>query len=363
MLVETPAQSTTLYYREGASDKVYHVSLEPTGDLFLVNFAYGRRGSTLSTGTKTRCPVDHDEAKSVYDKLIREKKAKGYTEGPSGTPYEHTNKAGRFTGILPQLLNPVEEDEVNRLVVDPSWCFQPKFDGRRLLIQKTNREVIGINRKGLIVSLPECLVHAVLLCSGDFILDGEAVGLVYHAFDLLELNGANTRLNPLRLRIQALWQRIDPRGHPYLVPAQSAWTAAEKQALLQSLRRSNQEGVVMKHIGAPYEHGRPNTGGPALKHKFYATLSAVVIGLNQKRSVEIGLLSQEGWVSAGNVTVPPSYGWPKVGDVIEIRYLYAFPESGAVYQPVYLGLRADVEASECRVGQLKFKSAEVEEES
>src|SRR5260221_225160 len=116
MLVQTPAQSTTLYYREGSSDKVYQVSLEPVGDLFLVNFAYGRRGSAFNAVTKTNSPVVYDQAKQIYDKLIREKQAKGYTEGVDGTPYQHSNKAERFTGILPQLLNPVDEQEVNRLM-------------------------------------------------------------------------------------------------------------------------------------------------------------------------------------------------------------------------------------------------------
>ena len=356
MLVETPTQSTTLYYRDHASDKVYHVSLDPSGDLFLVNFAYGRRGSTLNTGTKTSCPVDYDEAKRIYDKLVREKQAKGYSAGPGGEPYQHTDKAGRFTGMLPQLLNPVEEHEVDRLATDPAWCFQPKFDGRRLLIQKTNREVIGINRKGLLVNLPECLIHAALLHRSDFLLDGEAVGLFYHAFDLLELNGDNCRLLPLSERMEKLLNELRPNAHPCIVPAQTAWTSAEKQMLLESLRQANKEGVVMKEIAASYEPGRPNSGGPALKHKFYATLSAVVIGLNRKRSVEIGLLGGDGWHSAGNVTIPPSYPVPKVGDVVEVRFLYAFPESGTIYQPVYLGLRADVDASECRVEQLKFKA-------
>jgi len=50
--------------------------------LFIVNFAFGRRGSTLGTGTKTASPVDHDTAKGIYDKLVNEKRAKGYTEGP-----------------------------------------------------------------------------------------------------------------------------------------------------------------------------------------------------------------------------------------------------------------------------------------
>ena len=336
MLVETPTESTTLYYREGSSDKVYQVNLQPAGDLFVVNFAYGRRGSTLNTGAKTSCPVDYDEAKATYDKLVREKKAKGYTEGPSGTPYQHTTKAERFTGILPQLLNPVDEREVERLIGDPSWSFQPKFDGKRLLVQKTGQEVVGINRKGLIVGLSECLVHAALLHSSDFLLDGEAVGLVYHAFDLLELNGENCRLMPLRLRNHELLNQLRPNAHPYIVPAHTAWLTTEKQALLQSLRQANKEGVVMKEINTTYEPGRPNGGGPALKHKFYAALSAVVTAINRKRSVEIGLFGEAGWQSAGNVTVPPSYLLPKVGDVVEVRYLYAFAESGVVYQPDYV---------------------------
>ena len=45
-VLETPKQSITLYYREGSSDKVYQSAIEKQGELFVVNFAYGRRGST-----------------------------------------------------------------------------------------------------------------------------------------------------------------------------------------------------------------------------------------------------------------------------------------------------------------------------
>jgi bifunctional non-homologous end joining protein LigD len=362
MLVETPAQSTTLYYRQGSSDKVYQASIEPAGDLFRVNFAYGRRGATMNTGTKTNCPVSYEEAKQIYEKLLREKKAKGYTEGTDGMPYQHSDKAGRVTGILPQLLNPVDEQEVERLLHDPCWCFQPKYDGRRLLLRKAGREVTGINRKGLAVGLPECLVLAALLHDSDFIMDGEAIGLVYRAFDLLELNGENCRPLPLRTRMNKLIHEIWSNAHPYILPAQTAWITAEKQMLLQSLRQEKKEGVVMKDIYAGYTPGRPNSGGGALKHKFYATLSAKVVGINQKRSVEIGLLDEDGWTYAGNVTVPPSHNLPKPGDVIELRYLHAFPESGVLYQPLFLGVRSDIDSSECQVSQLKYKPLESEEE-
>ena len=111
-----------MYYREGSSDKVYQAVIEPQGEGFVVNFAYGRRGSTMNTGTKTQTPVDYDTAKDHLRKLVREKMAKGYTEGPDGTPYQNTPKEDRVTGLLPQLLNPIDEQEVKRLLKDPAWA-------------------------------------------------------------------------------------------------------------------------------------------------------------------------------------------------------------------------------------------------
>jgi bifunctional non-homologous end joining protein LigD len=85
----TLPEKVTLYYREGTSDKIYQCAIEPAGKRFVVNFAFGRRGSTLNTGTKTSSPVDYDEAKAIYDKLVEEKKnhpKTPYTEGENGTP-------------------------------------------------------------------------------------------------------------------------------------------------------------------------------------------------------------------------------------------------------------------------------------
>ena len=70
MSAETPSKSVTLYFREGSSDKVYQACVEPGGGGFVVNFAFGRRGSTLQTGTKTAKPVDYQAALKVYDKLV-----------------------------------------------------------------------------------------------------------------------------------------------------------------------------------------------------------------------------------------------------------------------------------------------------
>src|ERR1035437_7970867 len=205
----TQTERITLYYREGSSDKVYQASIEPQGQLFLVNFAYGRRGSTMTTSTKTQTPVDYDSAKSIYDKLVREKKAKGYTEGPDGTPYQHTDKQDRVTDLLPQLLNPIDETEAKRLIEDPDWAMQQKFDGRRVLVRKVGPEIHGINRKGLLIGLPSPIVVGAHKITSDFILDGECVGDALYAFDLLEWDGEDFRSQPYHYRFVKLFNLVN----------------------------------------------------------------------------------------------------------------------------------------------------------
>ena len=349
-------EQTTLYYREGSSDKVYQAALEPRDDGYVVTFAYGRRGSTLNTGSKTPVPVDYAKAKALYDRLVREKLAKGYTHGESGDRYQHTTKAAEVSGVLPQLLNAIETDEAVRLISDSRWLMQEKFDGRRLLIRKSPPGVDGINRNGLIVALPQAVMQAVEALDGFFLLDGESIGDLYVAFDLLETNGTDHRCLSLQERLFHLAGLI-PQDGPHLHTAETASSTVSKAAMLEQLKTGGKEGVVFKRHDAPYTEGRPASGGNALKYKFYATASFVVSGVNDKRSVSLSLLDGSKAVDAGNVTVPPNHAPPSTGDIVEVRYLYAFPESGCVYQPVYLGRRDDLAPGDCTRSQLKFKAA------
>ncbi len=80
----------------------------------------------------------YDNAKRIFNKLVKEKMAKGYTPGEDGTPYQTPDDAERFTGILPQLLNPIEEAEVERLLHDdaPHILEQGRAgDGHRVRIK------------------------------------------------------------------------------------------------------------------------------------------------------------------------------------------------------------------------------------
>ena len=346
----------SLYYREGASDKVYQAAIKPAGDLFVVNFAYGRRGTTLATGTKTSSPVDYDTAKRIFAKLVNEKRAKGYTEGEDGTPYQHTDK--QLSGILPQLLNPVEEAEIKTLCKDDEYCAQEKFDGRHMLIRKWGDHVAGINKKGFFVGLPETVANEVRTMSGSFILDGESVGDDYHVFDLLELNGEDLRPLPYRKRLSKLAGMLlfARPEYVYLKLVKNTFKEWQKTKLWERLRQENREGVVFKRLYMPYIPGKPNRGGPQLKFKFVATVSAVVAKINVQRSVEVSLFQGRSLVSCGNVTIPANHEIPPVGTVVEVRYLYAYRDSLCLYQPVYLGPRDDVDPGECLVSQLKYKA-------
>src|ERR1043165_8464475 len=310
-MITTELPNVTLYYREGSSDKVYQCGIEPAGERFVVNFAYGRRGSTLNTGTKTNVPVDYETAEKIYLKLVKEKTAKGYTAGENGTPYQHTEK--QSSGILPQLLNSIEESRVLDLMNDDQWCAQEKFDGRRMLVRKEGEAINGINKKGNLIGLPEPLFQVIRQYGADVVIDGEAIGDNYYAFDLLNLDGIDIRDWPYRERLAALMNLLFSVQQTVIKFIDVAYTTEQKLAMLDKLRKGKREGVVFKQLHAPYTVGRPNSGGTQLKHKFVATLSAVVAKVNRQRSERLQLIGRDGWVTCGNVTIPANHKIPQAG--------------------------------------------------
>lgn len=344
-------QDVTLYFQAGTSDKVYQVQLEEfAGGGFVVNFAYGRRGSTLKTGTKTPTPVSQGRAFDIYNKLVASKKRKGYEVGSAGGAFQAGPPAPvspQTTGIHCQLLNAVDRDTAMELIASPDWWGQCKHDGRRLLVQKTGRQLTAINRRGLAVGAPAIVMNSLGQAVGDFIIDGELVGEIYFVFDRLD----QPRL-PYAERLERLGDlRIPTEGA--IVITETARSFSEKQMLYNSVQNSWGEGVVFKQAAAPYTPGRPNSGGPQVKYKFYTSATVQVAGHNEKRSVAINLLdAQNEPTPVGNVTIPPNYQMPQVGAAIEVRYLYAY-RGGSLYQPVYLGERDDVDIDD--LAGLKFK--------
>jgi bifunctional non-homologous end joining protein LigD len=349
-------QSTSLYFREGNSDKEYHAAIEPSGEGYIVTFAYGRRGNTLTTGTKTPTIVTLAQATAIHAKLIREKSAKGYRQtGEPQAPYQQSGNEGTDTGLRCQLLNTIEESDLQRLLTNTTHCLQEKHDGRRLMIRKQGETITGINRRGLVVAIPGPIREAFEHILFDVLIDGEAVGDTLHAFDLLEVKGHDLRHRRYIDRHAGLLMAIPP-NLPALRWVSTATDPNDKVEIYEELRASNREGIVFKDMDAPYSPGRPNSGGSQLKYKFVESASFIVTGHNAKRSVTLGLFQGNELIHAGNVTIPPNQQVPEIGGIVECRYLYCFRESGSIYQPVYLGKRDDIPANECSVDQLKYKA-------
>ncbi|HID99250.1 MAG TPA: WGR domain-containing protein [Thiotrichaceae bacterium] len=344
------SEKMTLYFKQGSSDKVYKASIEEVGsNQFLVNFAYGRRGATLKTGTKTQTPVDYASAKKIYDKLLKSKTEKGYTPGEEGSQYVHTDADNRDTGIQCQLLNVVEEPE--QFINDKAWWAQEKYDGKRMLIQKKADTVIAINRKGIEVGAPDTILERANQLEQTVLLDGEAVGEKLFVFDLLEINDTDIRGNAYKKRLT----QLEELGlNDSIIVVETAKTKLKKQQLYDRLKAADAEGILFKKHSASYTAGRPNSGGNQLKFKFYATASVIVTAKNAKRSVAVAVMEGENQVPVGNVTIPPNKDIPTVNSIVEVRYLYAY-KGGNLYQPIYLGVRDDMGLEECFISQLKYK--------
>jgi bifunctional non-homologous end joining protein LigD len=362
--------TTTLYNRQGGSDKVYQVTIDPiTATTSIVTFAYGRRGGTLATGTKTPEPVRHAVAADIATKLIRSKQAGGYviaTDGqtaPAIAPAVSTAPTADPT--LPMLLNSISEAELDRLLRDDRYCAQQKHDGKRMTLTLTSQGgrgvVTAVNKRGLPCGFPATVQRAMLALDHECVIDGEMVGDTFHAFDLLSICGVDISHREYSSRFEALWNMLNDDGgnsqiHLQCVDSEDDY--ASKQALLNELRADNAEGIVFKDLHAPWQSSRPSTGGPALKFKFTETASFIVGGISTgKRSVELILYEDQARVrGVGAVTIPPNHSIPPADSIVEVRYLYAFP-GGCVFQPVYLGPRDDVTPQECHISQLKLKAA------
>jgi bifunctional non-homologous end joining protein LigD len=367
LAVPASTAAISLYFREGSSDKVYHAQIIPNdGNLYSVNFQYGRRGSTLQTGTKTAIPVTLSEARRIFSKLVAEKKGKGYTEGEQGTPYAGGELANRRFAYAPQLLNFIDEPAALEHLHNPDWVMQEKMDGVRQMLECRAGIVTAGNRNGLTVAVSAAIAEAVLALDHDCVLDGEAIGDVYWPFDLLSFDGNDITHHSATYRLQLLIAMLKARPSKAIGRVRTAFSGREKHALLSTIRAERGEGVVFKNAHASYTPGRPASGGDALKHKFKGSVTCAVISHNPgKRSVLLGVRDDSApasslspFVEIGNVTIPANRSLPPPGSAAEVEYLYAFP-GGALFQPVYKGPRPDKHCPDSYTS-LKFKQASAE---
>ncbi|MGC2817467.1 MAG: WGR domain-containing protein, partial [Candidatus Acidiferrum sp.] len=198
-------EKTELYFRQGSSDKVYHLQLENVQDQWSVQAQWGRRGSPLQSDVKVSSAT-YEEAKRVFDRILREKTGKGYQISQATANGNTAIAVGlpaskEQSGHTPELLTPIEEPEALRLAEDASWWFQQKFDGRRLAVQKTDGKYTGINKLGQVISIDSRLAGPLdLVRAKGFLADGEITDSHFHIWDLLSVNDTDLRIEPYEIR-------------------------------------------------------------------------------------------------------------------------------------------------------------------
>lgn len=356
MATGTIVKSIALFFRDGSSDKEYNVALEESNGGYVVNFSYGKRGNATATGTKTSSPVSLSAAESAYDKLVNEKMGKGYVPDANAKPFSGVAgvmDAKQSTGLFPQLLTPIEENEMERYIVDDRYLAQEKLDGKRIIAQSEIDGVTTSNRKGLTCGVPREIEKGVSVFRGT-ILDGEMIGDKYHVFDLLKLGGDDWRNQTCIDRFKML-ERMMVKLNPHrLVLVRCAETTREKRELVASL--AHKEGVVFKLKSSVYKAGKGDT---QVKCKFWSDVSVQVLKVNAKASIQVGISDGGKIIPVGNVTIN-GHATPQVGDIVDVTYLYAY-KGGSLYQPKYRGVRDDHDVDDISV--LKFKSEDTDEDN
>ena len=324
-----------------------------------VDFRYGAVGGSVKSGTKTKTPVDQAAAEAIFQELVTEKMngpSHYIAVGESSTAFERpaltATNAEPIKCLSPRLLNDIDPARVVALTADDDWWVQIKHDGDRVQLHlKERRVTLFSGRSAKLRGCPKPIAEAMKTEYGDgsCVLDGELVGDVLWVFDAFEVNGKDLTKQPYHERYHWLLRVEAVMESPSFKIVRAAETHTAKVALIKKARAEHAEGVCFINKNAPYEPGKPNTGGNNLRWKFRASASLIVAEHHpSKNSLDVMLAdgTRIGSVTMIGKTRPP------VGTVVEIEYLYC---QGSLVQAVFKGVRTDLLPEACARAQLQFK--------
>src|SRR5260370_5755175 len=237
----------------------------------------GGRGSALQSDVKVS-GTSYEEAKRVYDRILREKTAKGYQIAQVSANGNEAIAVGlpatkEHSGHTPELLTPIDEAEALLSAQDASWWFQQKFDGRRLAVQKSDGKYSGINKLGQIIPIDPRLAESLdRVQAQGFLADGEITDSRFYIWDLLSVNDTDLRIQPYEIRYVHLTQHFREVSDVLRV-CETAMTTKAKRDFVKKMHSTNAEGFVCKNRNAAYAGGR---AGQHFKCKFVVTASLIV---------------------------------------------------------------------------------------
>ncbi|MBA2527014.1 MAG: hypothetical protein H0V18_14720 [Pyrinomonadaceae bacterium] len=178
---------------------------------------------------------------------------------------------------MPSVIKPMQPTLHKYPFSDPTWIFEPKWDGYRAICFLSARKVrfVSRNQKSLTERFPELQGITESIKAEAAILDGEIVALdqagmpcfnalrsrkvpgckiVFYAFDLLHLDGQDLTQSPLLSRKKLLKKVISKRSTSRL--RYTDHIVGEGEYLFAELERQHIEGMVAKKADSLYVGGR-----------------------------------------------------------------------------------------------------------
>jgi bifunctional non-homologous end joining protein LigD len=287
-----------------------------------------------------------------------------------------------------------DEAHLNQLLADENFAAQEKLDGMRAIVHITRAGIRIFSRSAGVEdpthplektsALPHLAFQKYPQLAGT-IIDGEILlpgsdsatlsGTVHSntmsaanklvklfVFDILKYQDTNLENRPLTDRLY--WLNIlSTRMHsPFIVFLPWAFTSVEKRKLYNEVLAHGGEGIMLKRLDAQYlQGGRPANNW--LKAKKSATFDCVVMGFTKGKGkyndhigavvfgqyvdgklTELGQASGMSDIIRQDMSASPhSY----IGQVVTIKGMERL-KSGAIRHPVYLGLRSDKLAKDCK---------------
>lgn len=252
--------------------------------------------------------------------------------------------------------------QYSKYALDDEWWFEQKIDGVRFLLHIDNGVCEGWNRQGNGIPVHPAIQEAAKTLNGNWVLDGEWLDRVLYCFDVPYAGDFIRPEYPYELRRTALETIFDSEVFaqcPQIVMLPVARNTAEKIDLHRRCRDNHSEGIMSKFKSGTYLEGVRSRH--VLKCKFVDTCEVIVaqVGRQGKRSIACAMFDNGGLIDVGAVTVTEArLKELKIGDVIEVRYLYATKDR-RLYQPAFVRIRDDKTPQECTVDQLKIVNKQV----
>lgn len=253
------------------------------------------------------------------------------------------------------LAYPSPSTKVLQLVQSDEWAAEQKLDGHRALIDLTSgtpytragKRFDRLVKVGRLLS--ELHQHrdgtANAWLDGEFLPDRDELWL----FDFV-IEGGDHTYDQRRTLLNAFSDVM------HVVPSYTEW--ADKARLTQELLRTNREGVMFKRRSSLYRSRRSQNW---LKYKFTNTADCVVtdLRLDGRDNLELSLYFGNALKPVAECSALTGDGPSvKVGDVVEVTYLYATPDH-RLYQPVTPKLRTDKHPNDCTSEQLIYTDKSV----